>query len=101
MAPPLGYYSSALTLLCPSVTPSLKFADRSITAIQLSRLFGTNSRQHCDNYLTYPTNSPKPHSLLSLHSSFTPNLKYCSSVNPALICYLLPTPSPSQLQTPS
>ena len=32
--------------------------------------------QHCDNYLTHPTkytNSPKPHPLLSLHSSFTPN----------------------------
>src|SRR6218665_1535181 len=30
-------------------------------------------------------NSPKPHLLLSLHSSFTPNLKQGSSENPILI----------------
>src|SRR6218665_427697 len=40
------------------------------------------------------TNSPKPHPLLSLHSSFIPNLKHCSSTNPFLICPLLPTPLP-------
>src|SRR6218665_3700815 len=32
------------------------------------------SHQHFDNYLIHPTNSPKPHSLLSLHSSFNPSL---------------------------
>ena len=35
------------------------------------------------------------------HSSFTPNLKHCSSVNPILIHLLLPTSLPSQFQTPS
>src|SRR6218665_1113948 len=40
------------------------------------------------------TNSPKPHPLLSLHSSFIPNSKHCSSTNPFLICPLLPTSSP-------
>src|SRR6218665_999205 len=57
-------------------------------------LFGTNSRQLCGNYLTHPTNSPKPQPLLSLHSSFTPNLNHCSSTNPILICPLLPTSLP-------
>src|SRR6218665_3211826 len=59
-------------------------------------LFGTNSHQHFDNYLTHPTNSPKPHPLLSLHSSFTPNLKHYrySSTNPILICPLPPTSLP-------
>src|SRR6218665_3497899 len=62
----------------------------------MSRLFGTNSRQHCDNHRTHTTSSPKPkpHPLLSLHSSFTPNLKHCSSTNPILICPLLPTSLP-------
>src|SRR6218665_35374 len=39
-------------------------------------------------------NSPKPHLLLSLHSSFTPNLKHCSSTNPILISPLPPTSLP-------
>jgi len=41
----------------------------------------------------YPSHSlfPKPHPLLSLHSSFTPNLKHCSSTNSILIHPLLPT----------
>src|SRR6218665_13576 len=44
--------------------------------------------------LTHPTNSPNPHLLLSLHSSFTPNLglKHCPSTNPAY-----PDSSPSYL----
>jgi len=46
------------------------------------------------NYLTHPTNSPKPHPLLSFHSSFTPNLKHCSSTNAILIHPLLPTSLP-------
>src|SRR6218665_1756916 len=57
-------------------------------------LFGTNSHQHCNNYLTHTMNSPKPHPLLSLHSCFTSNLKHCSSTNPILICPLLPTSLP-------
>jgi len=79
-------YGRPLTLLRPSVTSSLEFAHRSIAIA-----FGTNSRQLGDNYLTHPTNSPKPHLLLSLHSFFTPNLKHCSSTNPILIHSLLPT----------
>src|SRR6218665_1242934 len=42
-------------------------------------------------YLSHPSNSPRPHPFPSLHSSFTPNLKHCSSTNPILICPLLPT----------
>src|SRR6218665_2157147 len=48
-------------------------------------LFGTNSRKYCDKYLTHPTNSPKLHILLSLHSSFTPNGKHCPLLNPTMI----------------
>ena len=55
--------------------------------------------QHCDKYLTHPTNSPKPHLLLSLHSSFIPNLKHCSLTNPILIHPLLPTSLP--ISTPN
>jgi len=73
------------SLLRPSVTSSLKFADR---------FFGTNSRQNCENYLTHLTNSPKPHLLLSLHSSFTPNCKQCFLTNLILIHPLLPTSLP-------
>src|SRR6218665_2509156 len=36
-------------------------------------LSGTNSRQHCDKYLTHPTSSLKPLPLPSLHICFTPN----------------------------
>jgi len=67
----------------------------------LFRLFGTNSRQHCDKYLTHPTNSPKPHLLQSLHSSFTPNWKHCSLANPIQFILFFISPSPPQLQTPS
>src|SRR6218665_32106 len=67
--------------VCSSVTSSLKFADRSIAIAAVSPLFGTNSHQHFDNYLIHYTNSPKPHPLQSLHSSFSPNLKHCSSTN--------------------
>src|SRR6218665_2887165 len=65
-----------------------------VSAIEISNeirlkfhLFGINSRQHCDNYLThlYP---PKPHPLLSLPSSFSPNLKHCSTTNSILTCSL-------------
>jgi len=64
-------------------------------------MYKANSRQHCDNYLTHPTNSSKPHPLLAHHSSFTPNLiRHCPSTNLIRICPLLPT-SPSQLQTTS
>src|SRR6218665_114359 len=63
--------SSTLTLLRPSVTSSLKFSNRSI-AIAVP-LFGTNSHQYCDKYLTHPTNSLKPLPLPYLHSAFTPN----------------------------
>ena len=63
--------STTLTLLRPSVTSSLNFADRSI-AIAVPPLW-KNSHQQCDKYLTHSTNLPKPHLLLSLHSSFTPN----------------------------
>src|SRR6218665_3846204 len=64
--------------------------------VEVTLLLGTNSRQYCDNYLTLPTNSRKPHLLLSRHSSFTPNLhvKHCSSTNPILIHRLLPTSLP-------
>jgi len=50
-------------------------------------------------YLTHPTNSPKPHLLLSLqclHSSFIPNLKHCYSTNP--IHPLIPTSIPDSTQ---
>src|SRR6218665_2850604 len=62
--------SSALTLFRFSVTSPLKFADRSIAIASPS--LGIKLRQHCENYLTQPTNSPKPHPLLhvSLHASF-------------------------------
>src|SRR6218665_356936 len=66
-----------------------------VAPIFLVHHYSTNSRQHCDNYLTHPTNSPKPHPLLSLHSPFTPDLKHCSSTNPILICPLLPTSLPA------
>src|SRR6218665_3522059 len=39
-------------------------------------------------------NSPNPHHLLSLQSSFTPNLKHRSSTTPILIYPLLPTSLP-------
>ena len=75
--------SSAQTLLHPSVTSSLKFADRSI-AIAVPPLWNKlppASRQN----LTHPTNSPKSQLLLPLHSSFTPNWKHCPLANPILI----------------
>ena len=53
-----------------------------------------NFHQHCDKYLKHPTNLPKPHLLLSLHSSFIPNWKHCSSTNPILIHPILPTSIP-------
>src|SRR6218665_2432136 len=83
-----------------TVTSSLKFADRSI-AIAVPPLCN-NSRQHYNNYQTHPINSPRPHPVQSLNSSFTPNLKHCSSISPSLTCpsFSLP-PSPFQLQTPS
>jgi len=70
----------------PSIftTPSTRcFVSRSIA--MAVPLFGTNSRLYYDKYLTHPTNSPKPHLLPSLHSSFTPNWKHCSLANPILI----------------
>src|SRR6218665_1885867 len=45
-------------------------------------------------YLSRIVYSSKPHPLLSLHSSFTPNFKNFSSTNPILICLLLPRPLP-------
>jgi len=48
----------------------------------------------CCFRISYTTNSPKPHLLLSLHSSFTPNWKHCSLANPILIHPLLPTSLP-------
>src|SRR6218665_2904040 len=62
--------------------------------MRCAKVLFTNSRQHCDNYLTHPTNSPKPHPLLSLHNSFTPNRKHFSSINPILSCPLLPVSLP-------
>src|SRR6218665_182841 len=58
------------TLLRPSVTSSLKFANSAIT-IAAPR-FGTNSRQYCDKYLTLQTH-PKPH-LLPSHQSTWPRV---------------------------
>src|SRR6218665_1750831 len=55
--------------------------------LEPTRLFGRNSRQLCDKYLTHLTISSKPrgpHLLLYLNSSFTPNSKCCSSTNPIL-----------------
>ena len=51
------------------------------------------------HYMTYPTYSPKPHPLLSLHNSFTPNWKQCNKSYLDFVLFSLP-PSPSQLQTP-
>src|SRR6218665_1118648 len=83
--------SSALTLLRPSVTSSLKFSDRSI-AIAVPPLW--NKLPPALQQLSDPFYElTKPHSLLYLHSSFTPNLKHCSSTNPILIC---PLPSTSR-----
>src|SRR6218665_2229179 len=67
----------------------------------LSRLFGTNSCQHCDNYLTHPTNSPKPHpcyllTALSLQTENTAPQQILSRC----VLFSLP-PSSYQLQTPS
>src|SRR6218665_1115907 len=45
--------SSTQTLLRPSVTSSLKFSHRSIAIHVALPLFGTNSRQCCDKYLTH------------------------------------------------
>src|SRR6218665_296452 len=47
-------------------------------------------------YAVHCIGSPNPYPLLSLHSSFTPNLKHCSSTNPSLTCPLLP---PSHLNS--
>src|SRR6218665_1671096 len=70
-------YSATLKMLRPDVTlwsSSLKFTNR-LTAIvvppsleQTSACIVTMS-----DYLTFLTNSPKSHILLSLHSSFTSN----------------------------
>src|SRR6218665_1193746 len=51
-----------------------------------------NTIQYFDNYLTHPTNSPKPHPLLSLHSSLIHSkLNTSLQTNPILICPLPPT----------
>ena len=63
----------------------------------LPLLWNKHSRQHCDKYLTYPTNSPKPYLLLSLHSSFTPNWRHCPSTNPFLLLPVLHTSLPSNI----
>src|SRR6218665_1959109 len=51
-----------------------------------------DSRQLCDNYLTHLTNSPKPHPLLSLQSSFTqrrsrPTHNFTTSMNSKFLKY--------------
>src|SRR6218665_209371 len=76
----------------PSVTSSLKFADCSI-AIAVPPLW--NELLPALRQISDPSHElTKPHPLLSLHSSFTPNLKHCSSTNPFMICPLLPTSLP-------
>src|SRR6218665_457950 len=88
--------TSALALLRPSVTSSLKFADRSILAIAVPPLW--NRLPPALRKLSDPsyelTRRPEPHPLLSRHNSFIPNLKHCSSTNPFLICPLLPPSLP-------
>ena len=88
----LAQMGSQCSLFRPSVTSSLKFADRSI-AIAVPPLW--NKLPPALRQLSDPSyNSPKPHPLLPLHRSFTPNLKRCSSTNPILICPLLPNSLP-------
>src|SRR6218665_2964103 len=90
--PPRSTRSSTILIsLRPSVTSSLKFANRSI-AKAVHPLWNNLPPALRQIYLTHPTNSPKLQLLLSLHSSLTPNLKHCSVTNPILIC-LLPTTS--------
>src|SRR6218665_666001 len=64
--------SSTPTLLRPSVTSSLKFADRSIAMHSSPSLCYKLPPVLCQKYLTNPTNSTKSHLLPSLHSSFPP-----------------------------